>query len=37
MVIKKALKYLTKIFGKSIETPFEIVDDLDLFVKDKNN
>jgi SNF2 family DNA or RNA helicase len=37
MVIKKALKWLTKIFGISTETPFEIVDNLDLFVKDKLN
>jgi hypothetical protein len=37
MVIKKALKWLTKIIGIYTETPFEIVEILDLFVKDKLN
>jgi len=34
---KKLLKWLSKIFGVSLEPPFEIVDNLDLFVKDKLN
>jgi SNF2 family DNA or RNA helicase/DNA-directed RNA polymerase subunit H (RpoH/RPB5) len=36
-MIKKIFKWLAKIFGISTETPFEIVDNLDLFVKDKLN
>jgi SNF2 family DNA or RNA helicase len=36
-MIDKIIKYFVKIFGKFFESPFEIVDNLDLFVKDKLN
>jgi len=37
MMIKKIFNWLRKIFGIPQETPFDIVDNLDLFVKDKLN
>lgn len=36
-IIEKFIKYFAKIFGIFLEPPFEIVDNLDLFVKDKLN
>ncbi len=36
-MIRKFIKWLAKIFGISFEPSFEIVDNLDLFVKDKLN
>ena len=37
ILIEKFIKWLAKIFGISLEPPFEIVDNLDTFVKDKFN
>ncbi|MEO0302132.1 MAG: SNF2-related protein [candidate division WOR-3 bacterium] len=37
ILVEKFIKWLTKIFGISLEPPFEIVDNLDTFVKDKLN
>ncbi len=34
-MIEKLIKWLAKIFGVSFEPPFEIVDNLDVFVKDR--
>lgn len=34
---EKFIKWLAKIFGVSLEPPFEIVDNMDVFVKDKLN
>ena len=36
-MIKKFIRWLAKIFGVSLEPPFEIVDNLDVFVRDKLN
>lgn len=36
-MIKKFVRWLAKVFDVSFETPFEIVDNLDIFVKDKLN
>jgi len=36
-MIKKFIKWLAKLFGVSLEPSFEIIDNLDLFVKDKLN
>lgn len=36
-MIGKIINWLTKIFGVSLESPFEIVDNIDLFVRDKLN
>ena len=36
-MIKKFLKWLARVFGVSLEPPFEIVDNLDVFVRDKLN
>ena len=36
-MFKKFIKWLAKIFGVSLEPPFEIVDNIDVFVKDKLN
>jgi len=34
---EKFIKWLAKIFGVSLEPPFEIVDNIDIFVKDRLN
>lgn len=34
-MIEKFIKWLAKIFALSLEPPFEIVDNLDVFVKDR--
>jgi len=34
---EKFIRWLTKIFGISLEPPFEIVDNIDIFVRDKLN
>ncbi|MCD6318815.1 hypothetical protein J7M02_07080 [Candidatus Aerophobetes bacterium] len=36
-MIKKFLKWLAKVFGISLEPSFEIVDNIDIFVRDKLN
>jgi len=36
-MIKKFLRWLAKLFGLSLEPPFEIVDNIDIFVRDKLN
>jgi len=36
-MIKKFLRWLAKLFGVSLEPPFEIVDNIDIFVRDKLN
>jgi len=36
-IIEKFIKWLVKILGISFEPPFEIIDNLDIFVKDKLN
>ncbi len=36
-MVKEFIKFLAKIFGISLEPPFEIVDNMDVFVKDKLN
>ena len=36
-MIEKFIKWLAKIFGIALEPPFEIVDNMDAFVKDKLN
>jgi len=36
-MIKKFKRWLIKIFGVSLEPPFEIVDNMDVFVKDRLN
>jgi len=34
---EKLVRWLAKVFGVSLESPFEIVDNIDIFVKDKLN
>lgn len=36
-MLEKFIKWLAKIFGVSLEPPFEIVDNMDVFVKDRLN
>ena len=36
-MIEKFMRWLAKVFGVSLEPPFEIVDNIDIFVRDKLN
>ena len=36
-MIEKFIRWLAKVFGVSLEPPFEIVDNIDIFVRDKLN
>jgi len=36
-MIEKFIRWLAKLFGISLEPPFEIVDNIDIFVRDKLN
>jgi len=36
-MIEKFIRWLAKIFSISLEPPFEIVDNIDIFVRDKLN
>jgi len=36
-MIEKLTRWLAKVFGVSVEPPFEIADSIDIFVRDKLN
>lgn len=36
-IIEKLTRWLAKVFGVSVEPPFEIADSIDIFVRDKLN
>ena len=36
-MIEKLTRWLAKVFGVSVEPPFEIADNIDIFVRDKLN